>query len=109
MFESPVTFILYTFASNVSPVPYVKLSSRRFGETVCNSMFWQIVLKKSYGSDVDTNYHHDIVQTHDADSGMTPTKCQNCCTWARIGKSDVRPPSQLIADEPPFEWFINCR
>ena len=33
MFESPVTFILYTFASNVSPVPYVKLSSFRFGET----------------------------------------------------------------------------
>ena len=26
MFESPVTFILNTFASLVSPVPYVKLS-----------------------------------------------------------------------------------
>ena len=72
-------------------------------------MFWQIVLKKSYGSDVDTNYHHDVVQTHDADSGWCwwPLKCQNCCcTWARKWISDVRPqPSQLISDE--LEWSIN--
>ena len=33
VFESHVTFILYTFADNVSPVLYVKLSSFRFGET----------------------------------------------------------------------------
>ena len=33
MFESPVTFILHTFASNVSPVPYVKLSSLKSNET----------------------------------------------------------------------------
>ena len=54
MFESPVTFILYTFARNVSLVPYVKLSARGFWETdvvsnSCGSPLSRPVGRRSIG------------------------------------------------------------
>ena len=52
------------------PVLYRCHSPITAGQLLCNSIFWQIVLTKSYSSHLDTNYHHDIVQTHDADSRL---------------------------------------